>query len=289
MPTQATHAPVSTPAFICPVCQLGLILTDNTLRCEQGHSFDRAKQGYWNLLLVQRKRSKDPGDNPDMVRARTAFLDQGFYQPLADHMCKLASEYTAKTPKGSVLDLGCGEGFYTAQLAQALPNTHVYGLDISKHAIRAATKRSKPLNNIHWLVATGAQIPLAAHSQDLLIVMFSRLMPVHFAHILKQTGKLILVWPAANHLIELRQQIYQDIRPSTFDPVNELKTHFTLEKVEQLSFTFTLDNRETLDALIGMTPHSQRINDDSRERLLKAGPITFTFDVHIGTFMPRTE
>jgi len=287
VPSQQAPNPIAIPVLICPVCQLALLQTDNTLRCEQGHSFDRAKQGYWNLLLVQRKRSKDPGDNPEMVAARTAFLNQGHYQPLADRISQLAAASLAADQQSSVLDMGCGEGFYTTQLATVLPQSHIYGLDISKHAIRAASKRSRLLTNLHWLVATGAQIPLPAHSQDLLVVMFSRLMPVHFEHVLKKTGKLILVWPASEHLIELRRTIYDEIRPSTFDPVAELDTHFTLDHHEPLTFTFALDNREALDALVGMTPHGQRINEEKREQLLAKGVASFTFDINIGIFTPR--
>ncbi|MCI2284110.1 hypothetical protein L3081_12860 [Colwellia sp. MSW7] len=72
--------------YLCPLCQQALILNDNTYRCINNHSFDRAKQGYVNLLPVQFKHSKAPGDNKDMVNARRAFLDKGFYQPLVDKM-----------------------------------------------------------------------------------------------------------------------------------------------------------------------------------------------------------
>ncbi|SIT07659.1 putative RNA methyltransferase [Neptunomonas antarctica] len=269
--------------LICPVCSLALTHAGRTLSCEQHHSYDQAKQGYWNLLLVQRKRSKDPGDNPVMVAARTHFLDQDYYQPLADNVCAgITQELHTKTDS-RLLDMGCGEGYYTAQVEKALSgmNVEMIGLDISKHAIKAACRRSK---SIHWMVASGAQMPVPEQSQDLLLVMFSRLMPAAFAKVLKPEGLLILAWPAKDHLLELRQSIYKEIKISEYNPTAELATLFSCEKVDTQRFEFTLQSSQDIQALLDMTPHSQRIAADTKETLLASAPLSLTFHVNLGFF-----
>ena len=79
--------------YRCPLCQQALLLDEKSYRCANNHSFDQAKQGYVNLLPVQFKHSKEPGDNKAMVQARRAFLDKGYYQPLLDSMLALYQKY----------------------------------------------------------------------------------------------------------------------------------------------------------------------------------------------------
>ncbi|MHB8820900.1 MAG: putative RNA methyltransferase, partial [Pseudomonadaceae bacterium] len=118
--------------LICPICQAPLSAVDNGVACPATHRFDRARQGYLNLLPVQHKNSRDPGDNQAMVEARRRFLDGGHYAPLARRLAELAAE---RAPR-RWLDIGCGEGYYTAQLAAALPRAEGYALDISREAIK---------------------------------------------------------------------------------------------------------------------------------------------------------
>lgn len=277
---------VTSGHLVCPVCSLALTQEGKSLSCEQKHCYDQAKQGYWNLLLVQRKRSKDPGDNPQMVAARTHFLDQHCYQPLADKVCAEVQKELEGTPNARLLDMGCGEGYYTAQVEKSLSGMHVemIGLDISKHAIKAACRRSK---SIHWLVASGAQMPVPEQSQDLLLVMFSRLMPSAFAKVVKANGLLLLAWPAQDHLLELRQNIYEEIKVSEYDPTAELAELFSCEKVDTLRFEFSLKTAQNIQALLDMTPHSQRISAEVTSKLLSSAPLSLTFHVNLGFFRRR--
>ncbi len=277
---------VTSGHLVCPVCSLALTQEGKSLSCEQKHCYDQAKQGYWNLLLVQRKRSKDPGDNPQMVAARTHFLDQHCYQPLADKVCTEVQKELEGTTNARLLDMGCGEGYYTAQVEKSLSGMHVemIGLDISKHAIKAACRRSK---SIHWLVASGAQMPVPEQSQDLLLVMFSRLMPSAFAKVVKANGLLLLAWPAQDHLLELRQNIYEEIKVSEYDPTAELAELFSCEKVDTLRFEFSLKTAQDIQALLDMTPHSQRISAEVTSKLLSSSPLSLTFHVNLGFFRRR--
>ncbi|MDI3323766.1 methyltransferase domain-containing protein [Pontibacterium granulatum] len=277
---------MNTP-LACPVCQQPLQQQDNNLRCSAGHSFDRAKQGYWNLLLSHKKKSKDPGDNAEMVQARRDFLDQGHYRQLSDQINRLALNSLPETPS-RILDMGCGEGFYTAALEQALTDAGredtLIGLDISKHAVKAACARSK---SIDWLVASGANIPVPAESLDGLTVLFSRLMPEAFAKPLKPNGFLLLAWTGEQHLIELRELIYDEVRPSRYDPVQQLAPLFALESITEVNYDFALDDNHSIQTLLGMTPHSQRMPQAKREQFAELASLQLTLDVKLGLFRRR--
>lgn len=270
--------------LICPVCREPLQALDNRLRCSNSHSFDRARQGYWNLLLAQKKRSKAPGDNAEMVLARQHFLDAGHYSPLADRIGSLLQEQLSPTAETHLLDLGCGEGWYTDRLARRLGSCTT-GLDISKDAVKAACRRNR---DIHWLVATGADIPLADASIDAATLIFSRLMPAPTARVLKPGGLLLVVTPGPDHLLALRRLIYTDVRASSgFDPAGQLTELFESVQQESLRFAFTLESSQAIQDLLAMTPHGQRLKPEARERLAQCTRLDEQADFTLHLFRKR--
>ena len=128
---------MSLAQYLCPLCQSPLSLTQRSYQCTNNHCFDKAKEGYVNLLPVQFKHSINPGDNKQMVNARRQFLSCGHYQPLANTLVNLVKD-VAKS-EASLLDAGCGEGYYTHQFKQH--NQTVYGIDIAKEAIKKSSKK----------------------------------------------------------------------------------------------------------------------------------------------------
>ena len=130
----------------CPLC--GEKLTgDSTLKCTKGHCFDRAKEGYWHLLPVQSMRTKAPGDSKEMVAARRAFLNAGYYGIFGRALGELCLEYglpAAPDAPLHLLDAGCGEGWYDRCIAQAFAEkssrVQLAGFDIAKPAVRLAAK-----------------------------------------------------------------------------------------------------------------------------------------------------
>ncbi len=270
-------------SLICPLCREPLEHQARQLSCRNGHSYDQARQGYWNLLLVQRKRSLDPGDNAAMVQARRAFLDQGHYALLCERICALLGPaLSEQTGPVELLDLGCGEGYYSARIEQALQqsgiNAALTGLDISKHAVRAACQRSR---SIRWLVASGADIPLPPASLDAITLLFSRLMPEPIARALKPGGLLLLAWPGEQHLIELRRLIYADVHASSYDPLLQLSNYFSLQQQQQVQYSFTLRDADSIQTLLDMTPHSQRLSGEAREALSALSSLELTLDVNL--------
>ncbi|MET3999907.1 putative RNA methyltransferase [Marinobacterium sp. MBR-109] len=271
-------------ALICPVCKLPLQQADNRLGCEHNHSFDLARQGYWNLLLPQRKRSKEPGDSADMVQARQRFLQAGHYAPLAQAIVGLLQEHMPTDIPQRLLDLGCGEGWYTDQLQRQL-SLSVAGLDISKPAVRAASRRNP---DILWLVATGADIPLADESVDIASLIFGRLLPEPTARVLKPGGLLLVVYPGPAHLRALRSLIYEQVRDSSgFNPEQGLAERFDPVTTRQLAFEFRLDTHEAIQDLLAMTPHGQRLNSAARERIATCRELNEQADFRLALFRKR--
>lgn len=248
----------------CPLCQGALSAVDNGVVCPAGHRFDRARQGYLNLLPVQHKNSRDPGDNAAMVEARRRFLDGGHYAPLAARLAELAAE---RSP-ARWLDIGCGEGYYTAQLGAALPNADGYALDISREAVKRACKRAPQLT---WLVASMARVPLADASCTLLASVFSPLDWQEAQRLLAPGGGLLRMGPTREHLMALRQKLYDEVRDYDDEKHLELiPPGMRLAHSETLRFTLHLDSEQARADLLAMTPHGWRASAERRAAVIAA-------------------
>lgn len=184
--------------FCCPACGGALERRESALVCPKGHSFDVARQGYVHLLPVKQMHAKVPGDTKQMVDARRRFLALGHYDAFRDTLRRLVSEHLPQG--GTVLDAGCGEGFYTAALAEAAleKNGRTAGIDISKFAVKAAAGRHK---GIDFAVASLFHIPCAAESVDVLTDVFAPIVPAEFHRVLKPGGTMILAVPGARREI----------------------------------------------------------------------------------------
>lgn len=248
--------------LICPHCQAPLSAQDRHWACENGHGYDQARQGYLNLLLVQHKNSRQPGDTPAMLACRQAFLNGGHYQPISDQINLLFTEQAPET----LLDMGCGEGYYTARLAAALPQCAVAGLDISKDAILKACRRSRA---IQWLVASSARLPVPDASLDAALCVFSPWSWDECLRVLKPGGQLLLVGPDADHLMSLREQLYDSIHP-TPELIKALPDGLQIVKDQTLRYALNLDPAD-LANLIGMTPHGFRSRPERQQALLETG------------------
>lgn len=274
------------PEYLCPVCQFPLlppsVSEQRQWSCHNRHGFDAAKQGYLNLLLPQQKRSRAPGDTPDMVKARTDFLDTGRYQPLANALSQAVAPVSGATQV--LLDIGCGEGYYTTQLAQ-LDWRQIYGLDISKPAIVAATRRTSA---IHWSVASMRAIPLAAQSVDAITCVFAYYHAEEVLRVLKPDGRLVLVVAGPDHLLELRQAIYPELRPQEADKaLNAALPYFDCLDEQRLDFYLTDLHGDALWNLLQMTPHFWRASPAVQTALRAQGFARLRVQVQILTLQPK--
>lgn len=253
--------------LICPICRSSLRREGNSLFCPSRHSFDIARQGYVNLLVVQQKHSLAPGDTREQVLSRRAFLEAGFYEPISNALNQAALDYGAS---GEILDVGCGEGYYSARLSNAL-NLSLTGLDISKEAVRCAAAKYK---NASWLCATAAHIPVADHSVGILTSLFALTLPEEYHRILKKDGLFLQVLAAEDHLIGLKSIVYDEIIRKDKDSIPAL-SGFTLLESRPIRFTFTVEG-EQIRSLFAMTPHLFRIGKAGAERLAQTQSLTDT-------------
>lgn len=234
-----------TANYLCPLCAQALLLTGKTYRCTNNHCFDEAKEGYVNLLPVQHKHSKSPGDNIEMVNARRAFLDNGYYQPLIDKLTALYQEFA--NPELPIFDAGCGEGFYTHQYKT--DNNQVYGIDISKSAVKIAAKRYKACN---FSVGTLSHLPFADNTIGWINSIYAPIIETEFTRVLRPKSFLLTVTPAEKHLIELKSLIYIEAKEHNTlkDPIENL----TLVKEEKLNYTMDFEGSNDILNLLSMTP-----------------------------------
>lgn len=291
--------------FICPLCQSPLQPAIDTWRCDgslhlkqTAHPFDVARQGYVNLLPVQQKKSKAPGDSQASIEARKRFLNAGHYQPLQALICQKMVELLAKKELPSEqtgkpvnwLDIGCGEGYYTQAMAQTGMDTLI-AADISKPAIVELAKASKAISSlwnqqdkndgietavIYPLVTSAAHLPLRAQNINGISSIFSPILPAAFNEVLSDEGYLIIAKPDIGHLATMREALFDDVREHDSDKfLQELAPYFTLLNTYNVSTELKLSADDLAD-LLTMTPYAYRAHSEKRQALL-ASVATETF------------
>lgn len=279
----------------CTLDGLPFIVDGKQFVCANGHSFDVAHQGYINLLPVQHKRSKNPGDSPEMIQARTAFLNSGAYAPIADKLDVLTHELIAGVPSQEVclLDAGCGEGYYLAHLLSSLQQAQLQrrialiGLDISKPAILAAAKRSK---QITWLIASNKQPPVLPGTVDIIFCVFGFPLFDRFKKLLKPGGKIILVEAGAEHLLELRNIVYPTVNRTPPPDLSVAEAAgFYLHDQSGLTYIRSIESGAQIMNLLLMTPHYFRASHAGKQLAGQLSMIDITVDVVFRVLAQRPE
>ena len=269
----------------CPICHEPLLLHGSVAACANNHQFDRARQGYLNLLPSSKKRSKQPGDDQMMVAARVRFLNHGHYQSVLQAL--LETLRPLGTSGQCILDAGCGEGYYTDAIQMQLAGSEVCGVDISKQAVVAASRRSK---KITWLVASVSELPLMAQQFDTIVSIFSRCHWPEFVRVLKPGGHIVTLTPTENHLMALRQVIYEQVRPYPQDKhLQDLPDNLQLLHTRTLNQVMQLDNNQAIMDLLTMTPHYWHINNQQRAQLGKLEKLVCTLEMRISIIQHKNE
>lgn len=297
--------------FVCPKCRGALVLLDGGVKkCAAGHSYDRARAGYYNLLLGS--SGGEHGDNKMMVEARRAFLAGGYYSPLAERVAALVADYAlatvgqgksatqpdqavscdkspahpnksaspseeSVTPSGiegrevyipTVLDCGCGEGYYTARVCSALDGVlgadgySMLAFDISRDAAKLAARAARGAS---VAVASCYSIPVADGSADVAMNIFSPLAPDEIHRTLRQGGVYIVAYPGEDHLYDLKAAIYDN--PYKNQPQGRAPDGFSLKSRERVAYEIDLGTNAEITALFSMTPYAYRTGKKERERL----------------------
>ena len=239
----------SASAFACPVCQENLTLVETSLKCGNRHSFDLAKFGYVNLAPQIKQSANYDKEN---FQNRQQILEAGFYQAILEGISDiLAARPSAKT----VLDIGCGEGFYSRKLQESHSDKTFYAFDISKDSVQIAAK-SEPNWAVNWFVGDLARLPIKDASMDILLDIFSPANYGEFRRVLSKDGILIKVIPTENHLKEIRQMVQGQLTKKDYsnqDIKEHFQEHFSIQSSQITSLTKPITS-EQRQALLSMTP-----------------------------------
>ena len=247
--------------FICPVCKGKLTLNNKAFVCEQNHSYDISKYGYVNLMRSQKSSKKRHGDDKLMLKSRHDFLEKGYYKPLLDIIAaEVSKKYNGD--EITVLDVGCGEGYYTSNIHSSIKDSSVYGIDISKDALIYAAKRDKGL---FLAVAGCTEIPIESESCDVVLNIFSPTNADEYARVLKKSGILIKAVPLENHLFGLKKAIYDEpYKNKTESP--ELK-NFKISDFKEIKYSLKFDSNEDIVSLFKMTPYYYKTSRKDQAKL----------------------
>ena len=252
------------------------------LRCPRGHTFDRAREGYWNLLQPQDRRSLHAGDRDEAVAARRRWLSRGFASGLLSAL-RDATSACATPAGGTAVDVGCGEGSFTSELFSGRAAEGV-GIDLSVKAISLAARLASSLT---WIVANADRgIPLASGSVTLALSIFARRPAAELARVLSPDGKLVVVVPGADDLIELRRAAQGEgaLRDRAPGVIDELAPAFTLSARSDWRDRAHHD-RDALDDALAMSYRGARVRE--RERLSGLAELNVTMSASILTLVPR--
>ena len=239
----------SATAFSCPICQENLSLVESSLKCSNRHSFDLAKFGYVNLAPQIKQSANYDKEN---FQNRHQILEAGFYQNILEAISNLLSNSeSAKT----VLDIGCGEGFYSRKLQEKHSDKTFYAFDISKDSVQIAAK-SEPNWAVNWFVGDLARLPIKDASMDILLDIFSPANYGEFRRVLSKDGILIKVIPTENHLKEIRHMVQDQLTKKDYsnqDIKEHFQEHFSIQSSQIASLTKPI-TAEQRQALLAMTP-----------------------------------
>jgi 23S rRNA (guanine745-N1)-methyltransferase len=270
--------------YKCPVCQSALIRKDKHYICNKGHNFDIAEKCYVNLLLGNQKKTKDPGDNKEMMESRKSFLNREYYSKFSQGLNETIVHFITEK-QNSILDAGCGEGYFISMLKNALidnynmRNIDYYGVDISKSAIRYASKRDKAIN---LAVSSNFNLPILDNSINVIIRNFAPGDNKEFHRVLTGAGKLIIVTPGEEHLYELKEVLYEKARKH--DNKEMVAAGFRFLENREIKYRIHIDIQEDIRNLISMTPYYWSISEETRRNMNEIKALTTTLHFNIDVY-----
>lgn len=272
----------------CPVCAADLVIGATDAACAHGHAFDRARSGYLNLLLSNKKQSAEPGDSPAMMQSRRVFLQGGFYDRMADAASGAVAGALTGRSDASIADLGCGEGFFTARMHQAVagasPPHACYGVDISRPGIKMAAASARGIN---WVVASLHRSPFHARSLDVVLSIFAPIDAGDVRRIVRDDGVLITVTPGPDHLDALRGMIYTSVKPHPQTPALMAgDTLFEQVSATRVSYPIVVASSAQIMNLLAMTPYYWNINRATAARIGELSRLELTVDAYVTVFRP---
>lgn len=264
-----------TVTLLCPVrgCRLALTRDGGRYVCTNAHSFDAARSGYVNLLQPQDRRSKDPGDTAAAVAARRSFLDRGHAAPIVDAIVRALPMRSGE----ALLDAGCGEGHHLAAFRAAY-DVEACGVDISIPAIDAAARRYR---DCFWVVANADRLlPWTDASFHALTSITARMNPPEFRRVLRPGGRLLVVIPGGDDLVELREiaQGERVVRDRTDRTIETFASHFSLSRHEHIACRVRLDG-QSIEEVMSSSYRGLRARERERLAAVESLDVTLSRDL----------
>lgn len=258
----------------CPVCAASMQADESGRSCQctgtRKHSYDFARSGYLNLT----RPGDGEGDLREAIRARSLFLNAGYYEPLSNEINAILQALNAK----NVLDAGCGEGYYTNRMAEE--SRAVLGVDLSRAGIDAAAKVAKQ-NNTGAAFAVGSifSLPAGDATCDAVTNLFAPCCESEFCRVLRDGGHLILVGAGERHLMGLKQVLYENpyLNPGRADLPAKMRE---IDR-RRLTYTVTVEGGEAIEALFSMTPYYWRTSEADHAKLKGIQTLTTELDFDI--------
>jgi 23S rRNA (guanine745-N1)-methyltransferase len=268
------------PLWWCPVCHGALTAASDgrVLLCPAGHSYDIARQGYVNLLWPGERRAR--GDSAEMVAARQAFLASGAYEPLSDALNEVCARLVQRA---TVLDVGCGDGYYTRRLATALgEGASVSGVDLAKTAVASAAGQHRAGQ---YAVGSAFNLPVPPGAVDLALSVFGPIAAEELARVVHTGGAVVAAHPGPDHLFSLRALVYETpAHHKVKDPLRTAREWFRPVSEAEVVFPLTIDDATMASQLLTMTPYRWHAPRDIHARLRAAGGLRTSVDVVISGY-----
>ncbi len=263
--------------YVCPVCggPLQLHQSGKSYACQNQHNFDLAKEGYLNLLRVQDKHSKEPGDSKEMMIARRLFLEAGFYEPMAKAVAMMIDASDIKGQGIRLLDLGCGEGYYSRKIACHCKHNEqiaLHGIDIAKFAVAAAAKKQP---QAQFVVASSNRLPYTDQYFDFVLRVFAPSDDDELRRVLKSSGYLLTVTPGPRHLWQLKEFIYAEVKEHASESL--VPKSFEQLTAQRVSYKITPNPQQRM-ALLQMTPFAWRANESIQQDLISVSELEIETD-----------
>lgn len=269
--------------LICPVCSRPLRVSEKCARCEAGHSFDRAKEGYFNLLLSS--SAGGHGDDKAMLLARRAFLEKGYYAHLLNALTEICLEHFGEGC--TLVDAGCGEGYYTDAVCKALLSknkaVNFYAFDIAKDAAKLVSKKMKEHATV--FVSSAYRMPLATESADGILSLFAPFAREEYLRVLKPGGILIRAYPLEDHLFALKKAVYDT--PVKNEAASDPGDGWDSIEEKRVGKRLKLDSNEDIIALFGMTPYAHKTSAQDRKKLESLEELTVETDFGIAIYRKK--
>ncbi|MEO1527321.1 MAG: putative RNA methyltransferase [Planctomycetota bacterium] len=253
-------------------CDQLLTLGDRGLTCPAGHHFDRAKEGYWNLLQPQDRKSKHPGDTDEAVLARQRWLERGHMEGLVETLCPWIKD------RSPAIDLGCGEGSFGRAFFSDFPEAFC-GIDLSKRAIKLA---SRAWRESTWVLCNADRtLPAADHSVGCVLSLFGRRPAEEIKRVLSADGVAVVAIPGEDDLIELREHVQQQgQRRSRWEGVVDEFSHAGLKLLEHQRWQQrVLLQADAIADALAMTYRAVRHSQQAKLQTLVETEVTLAADL----------